>query len=462
MLGLTAVPTSEQQLQQKLLASVLKRPYVQTAINDAKDAVQSEQITNLQGSGELPSGLPRVVNGVWPLFHTIADAVRETGGQAPVTIAGQRYYLPRFTPEVLKGLTDKLSIPIDPVHPTVTEVLDSETLLVGDSFSPAIKTHVTGDINSDVIYKNMTKVNDYIPDAMTGLYTCEVEKSEWLDGGVVSQRVHIEGQRITISKYADAAQLVPVSVESYDTNGAIYMASYKGVDALMILEEPGTGVADEKEAVMRRNLRCLTNAAGEAYIKSLLEASGSTAAEATAKFNEFKTAVQNTKTTELTVTQNKWKNYPYAQFDFVRPYTESPFPVEDGKPAETQRGLLMSDQSAHVLVFNHASGKMHWLTSRNVIDDVHFTANVQAVVKSLLAGSSHLIDFNGAAKFEPVLSDKIFGEATKYAFELQPLPSDYREIAQAELERVTKTNDLLKLDQSQLVVYKKIFDYLRA
>lgn len=29
VLGLTAVPTSEQQLQQKLLASVLKRPYVQ-------------------------------------------------------------------------------------------------------------------------------------------------------------------------------------------------------------------------------------------------------------------------------------------------------------------------------------------------------------------------------------------------------------------------------------------------
>ena len=56
------------------LRQVKNRPYVQAAINEAKDTTQSTLIDNLRGVGSLPAGLANVVTGCYPLFHTVADA----------------------------------------------------------------------------------------------------------------------------------------------------------------------------------------------------------------------------------------------------------------------------------------------------------------------------------------------------------------------------------------------------
>jgi len=244
----------------------------------------------------------------------------------------------------------------------------------------------------------------------------------------MSQRIHIEDTRITISHYRTPHGYHPddcIEVRTYDVvNSGIYIHDS---DTLIIIEEASSGPADNVQALLRKSRNSLFSTSGQAYLKNIILASGKSETEATSMVAELLEKIANTTSSESTI-------------------------VAHENLVEMQKGLGLSDQRMHTLKFDHAAQTMKLSTTRNVIDDLTFTMTLKDALSSILTVDPVMsASFGGTSTTAPKFTVLLTQSADTELFNEVKLPTDHALIAAEEKARVVSSDALRALDPVQLI-----------
>lgn len=311
----------------KLLASVSQRQYVRTAKSEATDAEHEASLDNLKGVGMWPAGLPISLDTSAPLFNFVSDATRANGKSTEVDLNGRTYHMP-LTTDSLKGLVGKLKV---------------------------------GSFSAD-LDENVARLSE-IPSHFAGEYKAMSDENHLDRWGTLWHRIHVQNQRVVISEHSRlgiAATDDCLSVKTYHVANGGVRSAVADEDILVLCEAPGAGEGDVKEARLRGDY--LKSANSQMFMSFLLGQMG--VVNVQERVAEFIAAL-DTVTSDPTIT-----GAPEKQ---LSPHM-----------AALQKGLMMSDQTVLILVFDHHAKTCTMHQFDNVIDDLTYSTMLQSAVKSLI------------------------------------------------------------------------------
>ena len=362
------------------------------AINSIEGQIveHTVQLSNLEGTGSAPAGLPQTIESCAPLFNYVSDGMRASGKYDAVVIDGVTYYLPRNTSS-LKGLVGKLKV---------------------GTFS--------GDMQ-----ENIVRLGE-IPLHFAGTYTC---KADWYEAmGTMMHRVHVQNQRVVVSEHSttDASVDDVISVKSYHVANGGVRSAVADDDILVLCEEPSAGDGDVKEAFMRSTQTHLMSANGQELLANFLMNANMVNVQESVE--EFVSALNSTVTSEVSITQ-------------------APEKAKSSHMAALQKGMLMSDQSVKILVFDNQNKTCTMHTLLNVVDDRTYSTALQSAIEALDVAR---VDFADPLSIE---------EAKKFQSVRKLIPhvcaKSVLSSASAEASAVLLSRDLSKVDSVALAIRRK-------
>ena len=400
---------------------------------DVALGAQDAKVESALGRGDNPAKVPKEIHGVYPLFHYKSDAeLFYTGNARFESVDGKNFFRPHDTPEYMKGHHDSLKCPLELSFAPLTiesALNDNPSIypqVAFDNMFVAVPDTITSenpDGNFAMTQKKVLKKIEVFPSQMYDIYDGAMDQGEWVDPGVLGYRLHVTDTKAYIHKFSHPTERgIEYMVEKHEYipfEGGCY--THGTQNNIIVLSETAETNFGAKSAIFNQTLGSLSNADGEAYIKDKLVASGKSLTEAQTCYNAFKSKLDHV-TGELTVG-------PESKY-----YRD--------KPTEgLGRGMLMSDQTIRVLVFDFENNEVQLLEQSNCLDDTVYDSNIEAVIDVLLEDSPIRVGFEGSkGKYENRIRSKRMPRKSKMTLKKIPRTTISSDVITEEADRVALSN----------------------
>lgn len=370
---------------------------------------QATEIEYASGNGAEPANEAVELFGCFPLYRGQAHARNHRGANGSITIpVGSQFWYRPVGACFFKGCHDNLKIHLSGVAGGISHDTTADTQCPFDEMS----TLAGVSTQTKALEQIFT-----IPDERRAVFEGSCDKGEWCEPGCLGYRVHCTADAIYYNKYSHptlrTTEYLCESTCFRIGDGMIFQHVDEDKKNILVAITKAPNLVNPQDTRYQGTLtprfmnalNSLKSAEGRALTEAKLVASGKTASEATAAFDEFMVRLNHQSSDAIV--ESGAHNDNAALWKTGIGYAD-----------QVCLCCRFDDVNNEVQVFeqfNYSDGIFTEFTDGFAFTGAELSANVQAVINVLLADSPLQYEFEGAAgKYQNRLRTKAFPANSKF------------------------------------------------